>query len=226
MRKFLALCAAGSAFAAVPALAQDSPAAEEAQATFTGPRVEAIIGWDKSRSGSTVDNDATRDLDQSVDGLMYGVGVGFDFAAGNDFVVGAEAELTDSMAKSRNDGVPNTFNLGRVNTGRDLYIGARAGIIVGSNALVYVKGGYTKARYNLVGTDGTIDLNQRIDAGGWRAGAGLEYAMSKNTFAKIEYRYSKYSEAEFDFEGQTPDSSSFNIDTDRHQVVAAVGLRF
>lgn len=220
MKKILAALAAGTVLSATPALAQD------AQATFTGPRVEATVGWDKSRSGSSVDNDTTRDLDQSVDGLLYGGGVGFDFAIGQSAVIGAEAELTDSTAKSNTDGVPNTFNLGRVETGRDIYVGARAGLIIGSNALAYIKGGYTNARYNLVGTDGTVNLNQRLDTDGWRLGGGVELAVSENAFAKIEYRYSKYSEAEFDFEGQTPDSSRFRIDTDRHQVVASVGLRF
>jgi outer membrane immunogenic protein len=41
----------------------------------------------------------------------------------------------------------------------------------------------------------------------------------------VEYRYSKYDNAHIDFaNGAT--SSEFNIDTDRHQVVAAVGWRF
>lgn len=220
MKKILAALAVGTALSATPALAQD------ARATFTGPRIEATVGWDKSRSGSSVDNDTTRDLDQSVDGLVYGGGIGFDAAVGDNFVVGAEAELTDSTAKAVNDGEPNTFNLGRVETGRDIYVGARAGFVVGENMLVYAKGGYTNARYNLVGTDGTVNLDQRLDTDGWRAGAGVEMALSKNAFVKAEYRYSKYSNAEFDFNGTTPDSSRFKIDTDRHQVVASVGLRF
>ncbi len=220
MKKILAALAVGTALSATPALAQD------ARATFTGPRIEATVGWDKSRSGSSVDNDTTRDLDQSVDGLVYGGGIGFDAAVGDNFVVGAEAEMTDSTAKAVNDGVPNTFNLGRVETGRDIYVGARAGFVVGEKMLVYAKGGYTNARYNLVGTDGTVNLDQRLDTDGWRAGAGVEMALSKNAFVKAEYRYSKYSNAEFDFNGTTPDSSRFKIDTDRHQVVASVGLRF
>lgn len=220
MKKILAALAVGATVPACPALAQD------AQATFTGPRVEATVGWDKSRSGSTVDDDATRDLDQSIDGIVYGGGVGFDAALGDSFVVGAEAELTDSTANADNDGVPNTFNLGRVEAGRDIYVGARAGFIVGEKMLVYAKGGYTNARFNLVGTDGTVDLDQRLDTDGWRLGAGVETAIGENAFAKIEYRYSNYNEAEFDFNGQTPDSSRFNIDTDRHQVVASVGFRF
>ena len=49
MRKIIALAAAGSALAsAAPVFAQD------VQSTFTGPRVEAIIGYDVSRSGSSV----------------------------------------------------------------------------------------------------------------------------------------------------------------------------
>ncbi|MFN9580997.1 MAG: outer membrane protein [Novosphingobium sp.] len=152
--------------------------------------------------------------------------MGFDFAADENFVVGVEAEMTDSTAKSDTDTIPNTFNLGRVETGRDIYVGGRAGFIVGQNMLIYAKGGYTNARYNLAGTDGTVNLNQRIDTDGWRVGAGVEMAVSTNAFAKIEYRYSKYGEAEFDFNGETPDSSRFRIDTDRHQVVASVGVRF
>lgn len=220
MKKFLAALAAGTMLSATPAIAQD------ARATFTGPRVEAIVGWDTSRSGSSVDDETTRDLDQSVNGLLYGGGIGFDFAADDNFVVGVEAEMTDSTAKSDTDTIPNTFNLGRVETGRDIYVGGRAGFIVGQNMLIYAKGGYTNARYNLAGTDGTVNLNQRIDTDGWRVGAGVEMAVSTNAFAKIEYRYSKYGEAEFDFNGETPDSSRFRIDTDRHQVVASVGVRF
>lgn len=220
MKKILAALAVGTALPACPAFAQD------AQAAFTGPRVEATVGWDMSKSGSSVDDDTTRDLDQSIDGLLYGGGVGFDVAMGDTFVVGAEAELTDSKASADNDGVPNTFNLGRVEAGRDIYVGARAGFVVGERLLVYAKGGYTNARFNLVGTDGTVDLDQRLDTDGWRVGAGAEMALSENAFAKVEYRYSKYNEAEFDFNGETPDSSRFTIDTDRHQVVASVGFRF
>ena len=54
----------------------------------------------------------------------------------------------------------------------------------------------------------------------------MEHSINGNAYAKLEYRYSNYSRGEFDFAGQTPDSSRFSLDTDRHQVVAGVGLRF
>ncbi|WP_225205967.1 outer membrane protein [Novosphingobium huizhouense] len=223
MKKISALLAAGAAAIAAPAFAQDATPAQE----FQGLRVEGLVGYDHNRSGSSVDIDTNRDIKQSIDGVVYGVGVGYDVAAGSNFTIGAEAEVTDSSAKwDNNNGVPNTFNLGRVEAGRDLYFGARAGYAVSPSTLVYVKGGYTNARYNLEGSDGTTNLRQRLDTDGWRLGAGVEQKVGTNAYVKAEYRYSNYSKGEFDFNGDTPDSSRFNIDTDRHQVMVGAGVRF
>src|SRR3546814_5502574 len=83
---------AGAAALTSPAFAQDT------NSTFTGPRVEGLIGYDHVGAGSDIDNDNGRD-DQSVDGLLYGLGIGYDIAVGGA-VLGVEAELTDSTAKS------------------------------------------------------------------------------------------------------------------------------
>ena len=92
MRKLMvATLLAGGAVAA-PALAQD------ATPTFTGPRVEAILGYDHTGAGSSIDNDNGSD-DQKIDGLLYGVGAGYDVNVGGA-VVGVEGEFTDSTTKS------------------------------------------------------------------------------------------------------------------------------
>ena len=94
MRKFaIAAAFAGSTLAAVPALAQAS------DPTFTGPRAEVTLGYDHTGAGSSVNNDNGRD-DQKIDGLLYGGGIGYDFATAGGLVLGAEAELTGSTAKS------------------------------------------------------------------------------------------------------------------------------
>jgi outer membrane immunogenic protein len=90
--------------------------------TFKGPRVGVTLGYDKSRSGSSVDIDNTRNFKQSIDGLLYGGEIGYDVPLGSNLVVGADAELTDSTAKWTAQGAPNTFNLGRVSAGRDVYV--------------------------------------------------------------------------------------------------------
>lgn len=222
MRILYAIVAAGAAVAvSAPAAAQDAD-----EAAFTGPRIEGVLGYDMARAGSTVDNETDPSDDQSIDGVLYGVGIGYDFDFGGA-VVGIEGEYTDGTAKTEiNDGDFEGFGLGRVETGRDFYVGARAGARVSPRTLVYVKGGYTNARFNTLATDGTTELSQNFDTDGWRVGAGVEMMLSDRAYAKIEYRYSKYSEAEVDYESDLPDAPRFNIDTDRHQVVAAVGVRF
>jgi len=205
---------------AAPAVAQDS------EATFTGPRVEGIIGYDIAKAGSSVDDDANQDNDQSIDGIMYGIAVGYDIDLGG-IVVGADAELTDSSADVEfENGDFEGFGFGNVSAGRDLYLGVRAGVKAAPDVLLYAKGGYTNAKFDIRSDDGTTEFNQDIDTDGYRLGAGAEYAMSANSFVKLEYRYSNYSKAEIDFEGDIADSVPFDVDLDRHQVVASYGFRF
>lgn len=219
MKKGLALIAATSLTAvSAPAFAQD--------AEFSGPWVAGVAGYDINKAGSTQDDDINEDVDESVEGLMYGAAVGYDIDLGT-MVVGAEAELTDSEADTDYDNNFNTFGLGTVDAGRDIYVGARAGFKATPRTLVYAKGGYTNARFNYVGTDGDTNYDRNLDLDGWRAGAGVEQKFGTNTFGKIEYRYSNYKEGEIDFEAENiSDSDRFDVDTDRHQVVASVGVRF
>lgn len=207
----------GGALLSAPAFAQD------VGPTFTGPRVEAILGYDRTAAGSDVDNDNGRD-DQKIDGLLYGVGAGYDVNLGSA-VVGVEGEITDSTAKSSRHDFTDDFGFGRVSQGRDLYVGARAGILADPATLVYVKGGYTNSKLNVLAgdTNGTTGDNFKLD--GWRIGGGVERAITQNSFAKVEYRYSKYEKAHLDFVNGGA-TERFNIDTDRHQVVASVGYRF
>lgn len=221
MKTSVALLAAAS----MAALA--SPVSAQDKAPFSGLRVGAEAGYDMLRSGSTEDVDDTRDLDQDIDGANYAAVVGYDAAVGEKLRIGAEASFGDSTASWDNENnQPTVFNLGRVNAEREIYVGGRVGVVTSPDLMLYAKGGYTNQRFGVEGTDGTVSASQRLDVDGWRAGVGAEYALSDGMYAGLEYRYSNYSEGEVDFEGNTPDSSRFNLDTDRHQVVATVGVRF
>lgn len=220
MKKFLVCLATGTALASAPAMAQGT------DTSFSGPRVEAILGYDVTEAGSSVNDDLNADNDQSMDGLLYGVGIGYDHDFGK-VVLGVEGEITDSTAKtSFRDGDSEDFSIGNVKAKRDLYAGARVGYKATPNTLLFVKGGYTNARFGTRASDGINYGHVNIDADGWRIGAGIEQKTSANTFAKLEYRYSNYSKAEVDFSRNIPDSDRFDLDLDRHQVVASVGYRF
>jgi outer membrane immunogenic protein len=216
----LLLAAASAVALAVPAHAQEDRA-------FNGPWVAGVGGYDKNQAGSTTDNDVDDSDDQSAEGVVWGGAVGYDMDLGT-MVVGAEAELTESTADTKSlDGDPETFGLGSVEAGRDIYVGARAGFKATPNTLLYGKVGYTNARYGFLGTDGEVEDEQHLDVDGWRAGAGVEQKIGSNAFAKLEYRYSNYSNAEVDFEPEgIPDTDPVEVDLDRHQVMAGVGWRF
>jgi outer membrane immunogenic protein len=219
MRYAFAAALVASTMLAAPAFAQD-----EVNPQFTGPRVGVVGGYDIIRPGSSEDSDVDGD-DQNVDGFLYGVDVGYDFSIGKA-VVGVEAELSDSTGKVRaNSTDPDFFGFGEVGTGRDIYVGVRAGVLASPSTLIYAKGGYTNARLNVLASDGETELEENFELDGWRLGAGIEQAIGTNTYAKLEYRYSNYSSANFEFNNGDV-TENFDIDTDRHQIVAGVGFRF
>ena len=195
MRNYLlAALLAGTAAAAGPAPAQDA-------APFSGARVEGVVGYD------------TTDVeDESSSGVTYGAQLGYDVQSGGA-VFGAEAEATESTIDECVADVDLAGDELCAEAGRDLYAGGRIGAAVGSNLLVYAKGGYTNARVRLDYEDGTagtaLDFSDGRNLDGVRVGGGLEIAVGPNSYAKTEYRYSNYEDG-----------------FDRHQVVAGFGLRF
>mgnify|MGYP000563163005 CR=1 FL=1 len=218
--KTILLAAASFAVLSTPAMAQDNDA-------FTGLRVEGVGGFDTTSAGSSVDDEVNEDNDQSIEGFVYGAAVGYDVNVGG-VVLGAEAELTDSTARTEIDaGDFEGFGFGNVETGRDIYVGARVGVVAAENTLVYAKGGYSNARYNIESSFDGDEYRSFVDADGYRIGAGIEQRLGANAYAKLEYRYSNYSDAEVDFDdNDVPEVAPSEIDTDRHQVMAGVGWRF
>ena len=225
MRKYLvaALLASGLA---TPALAQEA-------SPFTGFRLEGIGGYDVLKSGESDDDGvdtSDNNGDESIEGVGYGVGAGYDFDLGG-VVAGVEAEYQESSGEQEGDETLDGINFtSSVETGRDLYVGARLGFRAAPSTLLYVKGGYTntsiEANYATAGDRFELDTN--VD--GWRLGAGVEQLFGPNAYGKLEYRYSNYNNLDFsdnfDLDSFEAENFDTNIDLDRHQVVAAVGFRF
>jgi outer membrane immunogenic protein len=192
MRKYI-LAALVAGTVATPAFAQDG-------GSFSGLRVEGIVGYD------------TTDVeDEGTNGLLYGVGVGYDIQSGN-VVFGVDGEYSESNLDECVAGVDVAGDELCASAGRDLYVGGRIGTAIGSNALLYARAGYTNGRVGLTydhPTNNTLDetLSENLD--GVRVGGGLEFAVGTNAFIKAEYRYSNYEQG-----------------FDRHQAVGGFGLRF
>lgn len=224
MRKFV-VSATASALAlglAAPAFAQDGPPSAD-QGNFSGPRAGIILGYDRLQPGDTRNSDINSR--NSADGLVYGGDIGYDYDTGR-FVFGVEGEVTGSTAKVTNRAAANALGFGRVKAGRDLYAGARIGYKVAPASLLYVKAGYTNQRLDLIAGagDGT-ETGSHFNLDGYRVGAGFEQSLGHRAYAKIEYRYSNYGDARLEYPNGA-NTNNFSVDTDRHQVVAGLGIRF
>lgn len=184
--------------ALVSAIALAAPAVAQERAPFTGPRAEAVVGFDRVQAGGGHE-----------DGVSYGGQVGYDFQSGFG-LIGIEGEATGSSTDAC-DGPGSVANPNLcVKAGRDLYAGARIGTVIGGSTLLYGKVGYTNARVRLTTNDGTTTTTLGgADLDGVRVGAGLEHKFGGNFYGKAEYRYSNYEQG-----------------VSRHGVLAGVGVRF
>lgn len=181
MKQILFATAASAALlAATPAYAQ--------AAAPVGPRVEALVGYDKVKA-----------LGEKDGGVLFGIGGGYDFAVAPAVSLGVDVEASESTQKEGDE------DIAQVKAGRDLYAGGRVNFAVSPTANLYVKGGYTNARFKA--TDGIDNFAENFD--GVRLGAGGQLAVSGKAYVGSEYRYSNYQDG-----------------LQRHQVALTVGTRF
>jgi len=192
MSKYLVAILLAGAVAA-PAYAQDG-------STFSGPRVEGIVGYDRAHVEG-----------ENSDGVLYGARVGYDVRAGRA-VLGIDGEITDSTTDECISGFTVAGDRLCANAGRDLYVGGRVGAVLSRNAMIYGLAGYTNGRitldYNDGGT-GAANFHDGRNLDGVRVGAGIQYAIGRNAFVNAEYRYSNYEDG-----------------VSRNQVLGGFGVRF
>ena len=227
-----ALALASIAMLATPASAQDE---------FSGFRIEAVAGWDNE--GVDYDDDVLNGGKRDDDGFTLGAGAGYDFQMGQ-FVFGPEAEFTEStldreyQEQGTRPPIPTnpiatpisaTYN---IEGGGDIYLGGRAGFAVSPNFLLYGKIGYSWHKLAIEGTGSDngvpFTIDEQIDLGGLRLGAGGEMNFGENFYGKLEYRYSNYNEGDFDVRGANANLEPLisGIDDVRHQVLLGAGFRF
>jgi outer membrane immunogenic protein len=182
VKKILFATAASAAvLASTPALAQNVAAP-------VGPRVEAVLGYDKVKAAGEHDG-----------GALFGIGAGYDFAVAPSVSLGVDVEATESTQKEGDE------DIAEIKAGRDLYAGLRANMAVAPNANLYVKGGYTNARFKA--SDGIDSFSENFD--GYRLGAGGQLGIGGKAYVGGEYRYSNY-----------------EAGLARHQLAMTVGTRF
>jgi outer membrane immunogenic protein len=104
MNKIAYVLLGGAALAAL--------AAPASAATVSGGRVEAIVGWDH---GSISLDDFGIDDSVNADGILFGIGAGYDFAVSDTASLGIDLEASESTSDLEAGDVDDT----RISVGRD-----------------------------------------------------------------------------------------------------------
>ena len=201
---------------ASPGLAQTAGSADT---SFTGPRAEVFGGYEHTDSHYSGGVGAPITGKHGQGAALGGVELGYDVPLGDRFIAGPLASYSINTTRK---GCP-AGAAQCVDPTMDWSIGGRVGAKVGDKALIYGKGAYveTQSRAKLAAAGGTTTTSRDWN-GGWRAGAGAEYALSPRTYVKAEYDYTKTNRFDLAPQGFTNTS----LRQDRQAVVAGFGMRF
>lgn len=135
------------------------PTAAQAQSDTSKPEVFIGASAGIHDLGSPIPND---------DGGIYGVVAGVDFPIGETFFIGAEGN----------------FHFGDGAIDNEYGIAARAGVRVGENTKLFVRGGYQEVDIdvrNLVGVNPPPGFD--TTAGDYLVGAGIEFGLGDSPIA-------------------------------------------
>ena len=167
---------------------------------FNGPYVGAQMGLNHDKVGNIETEFGNLGINRSKDAFIGGIYAGYDRKVAPFVVLGAEAgiSLTSSDTIKRTSGT----TLSRINPSHAFDLSARAGYLVTSNTLLYVRGGYENVRAKTTFETGTVALRDKDNFDGWMVGAGVERSVADAVTARLEYRYSDLSGGDGKFDRQ------------------------
>lgn len=210
---FKIMFALAAVAAAAPVLAQDAPQA------FNGPFVGIQGGWQQDRQSLELNNSGViSSASQSKSGFGYGGQIGYDFRLSPTVVLGAEVDLTGRTGRSNIGGTAG-YDLKQ---GRTIAATARLGYLVQPEGLLYVRGGYSNARFTLSDATGSDSTNRD----GYQIGVGYEQQLRQNVSARVEYAYSGYGRTNVFDLAQNIGATDANVKYTRNAVTAGLNFRF
>lgn len=161
-------------------------------AEFNGPYVGAQVGWQSEKMKYPDTSSDPLPIDEKNRSVATGIYAGYDKKINERVVIGAEAGLDFASDDEVQSSIADISY--SIDPKHSIDLTARAGFLVDPQTLVYARGGYTNAMVRTTITDATGTTSSSSSLDGWLAGAGVERRLTDNTSARIEYRYSKFSE--------------------------------
>ena len=200
---------------------------------YFGPHVGG--GWGNSdwsfngATGPVNDRGAGNNTDHNINGWMGGAQLGVNYQL-NKFVVGLEPSFSggsiDGSSRSTFGAADDEY---KTKIGQLILVGARAGYAIG-HWLPYVKGGYAGGKV----TTRVIDAvgpnagsgSKNVYQNGYTVGGGIEYMISRNVTAGVEYNYADLGRDTHSRAMSDGGSISDDVKVDLHRVVLRVNFLF
>jgi outer membrane immunogenic protein len=156
-------------------------------------------------------------------GFLGGGQIGANYQL-NMLVLGVEGDFSWTGLKgSGTDSIGDAIN---TNTNWTSTVTGRIGAAF-DRILVYGKGGVAFAQDQSSFTDASANsATSSLMRTGWTAGAGIEYGITKNWSAKIEYDYLAFGSQPLNFTTATPTSYTSNASLNVQELKAGVNFRF
>jgi outer membrane immunogenic protein len=227
--------AAGTAVGVCSAIAADlSPAPTAAPVAPVAYAPAAIYSWTGffigGHAGAGFSNSSWTDpftggnnTFNSGAGFLGGGQIGVNYQL-NMLVLGVEGDFSWTGLKGNGtDSIGETIN---TNTNWTSTVTGRVGAAF-DRLLVYGKGGLALAQDQSSLTDlGGNSASTTFMRTGWTVGAGLEYGISKNWSAKIEYDYLNFGSQTLNFSTPLQPAYSSNASLNVQEIKAGVNFRF
>jgi outer membrane immunogenic protein len=195
--------------------------AASAQAEI-GLRADVHAGWDQVtvKGDAQVGNQGASAKERDS-GVVYGGEIGYDYNLGVASV-GLYAGIQGASTKECSEVYAEVETCAEA--GRNITLGARAGVNVTPSTLLYVKGGYSNGQLRMkfidhVDSAKSFGVNEDMD--GYHLGAGAQMTFLSGLYAKLEYVRTDYSDYKI-----TSGSATLKGGIDRDNVIFAVGMRF
>jgi outer membrane immunogenic protein len=148
--------------------------------------------------------------DDSETGIMYGIGLGYDFAITPKLELGIDLSADLGSTEGCETSAILANDKACFDAKRDLAAAVRMGYKVSEQGTLYALAGYTNARFRATyTTPAGVTTRDSANLDGFRLGAGYQHAFGDKLYGKVEYRYSNY-------EGGL----------ERHQGLIGVGVKF
>jgi len=179
----LSMVAAATVSSVAMAGGDIAPVAPAPMDSWSGFYVGAQVGYIWGDADTEFDGEET--ISQDVDGFAGGLYAGYNWLLDNNVLIGVEGDINWVNADDKKSGDAYEVSF---EENWEASLRLRLGMVIDDTWMPYITGGVAWADIDAAYEDRRTSETMT----GWTIGAGVEYKITENFHAKLEYRYADY----------------------------------